>query len=457
VKGLRLALVIPSAFLAAAIGMRLLVARAPAQVAIDLVQPIAVVTAWHAFGAAMLGILLAALAVATAAYANVLKLGPATASLKSATAIAAMTAFSLACAWCIPALFSSDVYAYAAYGELARLGADPYAHGLLPGGNPIFDAAIVQWGNPPPICVYGPAFVWIAATIVPLAAPFGTAMALDGLRALSSAALLLCVLLAYVAYRGTRGERLAAAATIGLNPVVLWSAAEGHNDGLALAIALAGFACARSGRAGIGAFVAACSGAMKLPGIVAAIPLALLDRRAWIGATAGILTALAVSVPIFRSAVIGLAPHARYAPEASFQAMVRSLALLMFAADGPAAAAAWTLAAAGALACAWAATPMFWRRDPEGWTYLASAGWLLVPNPYPWYAVWLVAIAAVAPRTRGATALLALAFGSLVRYVPDAVGVPPPAASVLLGVAATLPFFLLLSPRRPSAIINGSR
>ena len=145
-----------------------------------------------------------------------------------------------------------------------------------------------------------------------------------------------------------------------------------------------------------------------------------------------------------------------YAPEASFQAIVHSLARSILSEGVVASVFTWIVAAAAAIACALAAVAMLRRQAPEGWTYLASAGWLLVPNPYPWYAVWLVAIAAVAPGTRGATVLLALGFTSLLRYVPDAVGVPGPAASALLGVAATLPLLWLLGRRKPSGIINGS-
>lgn len=444
---------IPASFLVAAIGMRLLVARAPAQLMVDLVQPLAVVTNWNAFGAAVLGVFTAAIAPAAAAYARIVKRGTLAAGLNSPLAVAGIVAFALACAWTAPVLFSSDVYAYAAYGELARLGADPYAHALLPSRNAIFDAAVVQWGNPPPACVYGPAFVWIAAAIVGVAAPFGTAVALDGLRALACVALIACALAAWSAYPGARAARLVAAATIALNPIVIWSAVEGHNDALALAIALAGFALARRGRTAAGAFVAALSGVVKLPGIVAGFPLALLDRRARIGAAAGAVAALATSIPLFQAVATRVAPHAHYAPQASFQAAVESLALPVFGSGG-AMAAAWICAAAAAIACASFGIVRLRLREPEGWTYLASAGWLLVPNPYPWYAVWLAAIAAAAPGTRGAFVLLGLTFTSLLRYVPDAVAAPAPLVSLALGAVAVLPLALLLLPRKPSVIIN---
>jgi hypothetical protein len=458
VKTLRIGLAIPAAFFTAAIAMRVLLLHAPPHLARDLEQPIVVVTNWGAFGAAQLLVLAIALTLATFAYLRIVATPgrASSAGLASRSAIVGIAALALLGAWCLPVIFSSDVYAYAAYGELARRGADPYAHELLARGDALFDAAIVQWGNPPPTCVYGPLFVGIAGAIVAVAAPFGALVQLNALRVLSSGALLACAVLAYAAYPGNRAQRLTAAATLGLNPVAIWCAAEGHNDALAVAIAFAGFALAQRGMFGIGAAIVAFSGSIKLPGIAAAVPLAFSNRRAWIGAAVGTIATLAVSAPLLASVSTRLAPHARYAPQASFQAVINPLAALIVPNDVAATAVTWAIAIAAASAIVARALPMLRCRRAEGWTYLALAGWLLVPNPYPWYAVWLLAVAALAPGTRGSAALLWLTLASLLRYVPDAVGTPAAAASVVLGVAATLPFLVLLRRSVPSAIINGS-
>jgi hypothetical protein len=452
---LRLALVIPAAFLGAAIAMRLLLAHAPSYAQTGLAQPLPVATGWNAFGAALLGALLIALATSTLAYERIVKSrGPA--AFRSPFALAALVAVVLACAWSVPVVFSSDVYAYAAYGELARLGTNPYGHVLLPARDAIFDAAVVQWGNPPPTCVYGPAFVWVAAGIVGAAAPFGVFVALSGLRLFSVGALIACTLLAYVAYGGDRAQRLLAAATVGLNPVVIWSAAEGHNDAVVLAVVLAGYACARRGLTAVGAFVACCSGAIKLPGVVAGLPLALASVRARAGAVGGALAALAFSAPVFLALAGTVAPHARYAPQASFQAIVEPIAAAFFRNEARASLTAWGLAAIAAAAFALAAIRALRLRDARGWAYLAAGGWLLVPNPYPWYSIWLVAIAAAVPGSRAGAVLLWLAIASLLRYAPDAIGTPSPLVAALLGIAATLPLLWLPWPTKSSAIINGS-
>lgn len=433
---------------------RLLLARVAPQVAVALAQPLPVVTSWGDLGAAAFCVLALALAAGGVAYARIVARGACSAGLTTPLGVAALCAFAIACAWAAPAVFSSDAYAYAAYGELLRLGADPYAHRVLPGGNPIFDAAIVQWGNPPPVCVYGPLFVALASAIVSVTASLGTAATLSGLRAASSAALAACALLAYAAYPGGRRERLTAAATIALNPVAIWCAAEGHNDALALAVVLAGIAVARRGYVQLGALLSSCAGLVKLPAVAGSLPPAFLGG--WLGAIGGAVLALAFSLPFLHGVATQLAPHAHYAPQASFQAFVEPLARAIAGSNAIAEGIAWTFAGCAAAALAWGALARLRRGDREGWLYAALAGWLLVPNPYPWYGVWLAAIAAIAPGTRAAAILLVLTLAAVLRYFPDAVypGTPMPLA--WLGLIATLPFLLLLPRRVAFGIINRS-
>lgn len=68
---------------------------------------------------------------------------------------------------------------------------------------------------------------------------------------------------------------------------------------------------------------------------------------------------------------------------------------------------------------------------------------MLVPNPYPWYGLWPIAAAALAPGTRVATAALVLSLTSLLRYLPDAVAAPNEPLAVALGIAAVLPLAIL--------------
>ena len=112
-----------------------------------------------------------------------------------------------------------------------------------------------------------------------------------------------------------------------------------------------------------------------------------------------------------------LAPHGTYAPQASLQAIFAPVSPIL----------AWCAAAA---TCALLAmrTESFCFGDaaPRAGFGSGSAAWVLVPNPYPWYGIWLVALAALEPRSRAATVAIVLSLVSLLRYVPDAVATPSP-------------------------------
>jgi hypothetical protein len=444
VRSLR-TLAIPGAFLFAAVAARVLLARPPAGIAVDLGQPLVVVTAWHGYGAALLAALVAAILAGAIAYASAFR---ADVPLR-APRVAAIAAIALAAAWLVPVLFSSDVYAYAAYGELVRLGANPYAHAAPAGGNALLSAAAWQWGNALPVCVYGPAFVALSWATVTALAPLGTLAQLDAMRVLACAALLVCVPLAYAAFPGNAASRLRAAALVGLNPAAIWCAAEGHNDAIALAVVLAGFALVRSGRDAIGAGIVALSALLKPPGIAAAFALGLVDRRARAGAVAGIAVAVAGSAPLLAGIATALAPHAHYSAQASLQAAVQPLALSLFGDERLAQLVALAAAAIGCAVIAAGGLAQLRRGNREGWIYLGLAAWILVPNPYPWYGIWLVALAGLAPRSRAAAVAVLLSLTSLLRYAPDAIGMPAMPVAVALGIAATLPLLGLCYNERP--------
>jgi hypothetical protein len=437
-----IAIGVPAALLFAAAITRMLRVSAPRDIAVDLAQPLVVVTNWGGYGRTTFCIIFAMLAVATIAYFHVIRnlWDDDERYALRAGVIALLAAIAAIAAWLIPVMLSSDVYAYAAYGELARLGHNPYAHAPLPAGNPIFDAAIWQWGNPIPICVYGPLFVVVAQLVVTALHAFGTALQLDGLRAVSVLSLVLCIPLAFAAYPGTAFARSVAACTIGLNPVALWCAAEGHNDALALAVVLAGVALARNGQPFAGAALAALAGTVKLPGVLGAIPGSMPGSRARIGAAFGAIATVALSIPLLHAVTTELAPQGRFAPEASLEAILKPLAFLIVRDDGAATTVAWGVAAIAALACAARGVARLREARAEGWIYVALGAWLLIPNPYPWYSLWLLPLAAAAPGTRPATVALWLSLFSMLRYVPDAVGAPAPAGAAILGAIATLPF-----------------
>ncbi|MBV9278118.1 MAG: hypothetical protein JOZ97_07790, partial [Candidatus Eremiobacteraeota bacterium] len=231
---------IPIAFAFTSLLLRGLLHSAPPVAAGDLAQPLPVVTHWQDFGGVIWFYAFACIAIAAVAYARSLARLASGESFERATMfIVAASAASLAAAISFPVIFSSDVYAYAAYGSLALHGVNPYAHQAIAVRDPLVAAATWQWGNPLPACVYGPLFVWMAKAAVAIATPFGVAAQLLSIRILCCGALLICAPLLAALLRDRNHRRLAIAGVL-LNPVAIWCAAEGHNDTIVLASVLLG-------------------------------------------------------------------------------------------------------------------------------------------------------------------------------------------------------------------------
>ncbi len=431
---MRLAALIPAGFAIGALLCRGLLTHHPQSIDVDLAQPIPVVTYWKIFGLQMFLILLFAVAVASAGYIATLRQISAAFARAPRRALTAIVFFSLlgcvaALAW--PAIFSSDVYAYAAYGDLALRGLSPYAHAPPHLHDSLIDAAAWQWSGTFPICVYGPIFVWIAKGAVAAALPFGTAAPLWLLRLLACLALAGCAPLAYAAFGGySRNLRLAAAAGIALNPIAIWESASGHNDVMAVAAVLAGFAAIRNAHLRTGAAVIALSSLLKAPALAASAGLlaaAWRDRaqfRTLLGATA---PALAIAVFASWPLVSAAAVHATngaggYNPQFSLQMLLRSFMPI------------WAvIAVASIFACALGGLGI--RRLaiglPDGGIFLAFAAWLAVPNPYPWYALWILPCAFLAWNTRAGWSVIAATLLIVFRYYPDATFPVLPIASGL--------------------------
>ncbi|MDQ2681835.1 MAG: hypothetical protein M3Y21_12590, partial [Candidatus Eremiobacteraeota bacterium] len=321
---------------------------------------------------------------------------------------------------------------------------------------PMFAAAITQWSNPPPVCVYGPAFVWIAAVITAAFSHGGVLAQLIGLRIVTAAALLSCAPLIYFALADYPiAQRLAGAAGVLLNPVAIWTATEGHNDALMLVIVLGGFVLVRRFGYGIGAFVIAGSTMIKAPGIAAAATLAVFaipHRRRLLGVLAGSLGGVAltalISLPFAWGVRNVLVPHGHYAPQFSLQYLLETLTTAL-APGNPNAAVIGIVAALGVAAL----TALYGIRlalngEREGACYFALAIWLAIPNPYPWYALWILPIAFVAIRSRAAIAIIIASLTIVVRYLPDAAFSHNAGLNLLVTLCIFAPIGYLLVPRR---------
>jgi hypothetical protein len=392
--------------------------HAPPDVSVDRAQPLAVATYWQQFGAQMFLALAVALVIASIGYVAVVRSSnqsPSTSLgvVRYLTMTAALSALSCAAALLFPVVFSSDVYAYAGYGDMALHGISPYAHARIAMPDPLLDAVVWQWGNPPPMCVYGPAFVWLAQAIVAALLPLGAAAPLWAFRIVACIALVACAPLAYAAFaRFPQSTRLAAAGGIALNPVAIWSAAEGHNDTIALAVVLGGFALAMRSRVFAGALVVALSALVKAPGAIAALALAIASWpqrsvfvRAAGGAALGIALVAGLAIPLEYGVRAHLAPQGHYFPQYSVQYVSVWLGVGM------------VVVLVLASTCSAVLRYLRMTRAPA---LLALAAWVAIPNPYPWYGVWLLPVAFLVWPGRAAWALIAASLLIALRYYAEA-------------------------------------
>lgn len=420
VRVVRLAWLVPGGLLLGAIAAHVALRYAPAEAMAGLAQPFAIVTAWHAYGALALASLIVAVATGAIGYVATLRAQTRGEELSLAT-IVLIGACALIAAFAWPFAFSSDVYAYYAYGDMFAHGIDPYAPLTGRPDDAIMRDALWQWNGALPACVYGPVFVWIARGIGSLL----------GLRLLASAALLACAPLAYDAFAARpRDQRLWAASAIALNPLALWSAAEGHNDAIVAMAALAAFAVARRYGAFAGGLIATLAIGIKAVGGLAVIGMLQVytTGRSAGGVVLGIAVGLFVVTGLyspFLSGIIDAHGHGPYLPLVSLQAIWPPLGI----------AAAIAAAAAGVRAIA--------LRDPAGWPLAALGLWLAIPNPQPWYGLWFLPIAALAPRSIVAWVLVGLSLTTVLRYVPDSVAIPNHPLDLVLSSLAFAPLLLL--------------
>jgi hypothetical protein len=421
---------------------RALAARHPAAFAVDFAQPLVVVTAWGTYGTLCFAVLAATVVCAGFALLAAVRCSSVPASPALALALAATAALAAIAAW--PFVFSSDAYAYAAYGALARDGIDPYVPLGRSVHEPFSDAARWQWGGDAfPPCIYGPAFVALARVVVAAAGQTHVAAALDGLRLLACGAFVACIFALDLAMRGASARRrFETLAIFGLNPVALWGVAEGHNDAFVLLAALLGFVLFRrgGGSAAAGAVLIGLTPLVKATGaaFVAALALDTLcfrPNRAWwslAGLAGGLCASVALALPPLLPALYAARRSGHYAPAASVQSALGVAPVALFA-----------------LAAGIYGVMRLGARKRDGHAWLGIAVWLALPNPYPWYALWFLPAVVAARNGTAAAALYGVTISSLVRYLPDASGHIDSSGLRLAAAVEALPLLALALPLRP--------
>ena len=330
-----------------------------------------------------------------------------------------------------PPLISQDVFGYVAFARMGALhGLDPYTHiAAEASSDPVY--AFVGW--PFKHSPYGPLFTLASYATAPL----GVAGALWFFKALAVASSLGAVaLLARAAARLGHSARWAAA-FVGLNPVLLVLAVGGaHNDTLILlALALALVLSAgvdRHMRAAaatlVGAVGVKLTAGLALPFMVLGAPGRRERLRVALSAALGLLALAIVGLIGFGVHAVGfLGALGEQQQLVAVHSIPAETARLVGLSGTP----SWWrhLYIAGFLVVLLGA---LWRtargadwRIAAGWSMLAlllSTAWLL-----PWYAIWLLPLAAVSGdrRLRGAT-LLFCAYAVLI-HLPLANGLLSPA------------------------------
>jgi hypothetical protein len=451
---------VPLSFAAGGLLARAVLQAAPARIAADLAQPVAVVTGWGAFGGALWAVLAGTmLTAALCAWAVVRMLRVAPLPSGAGLAVLILTAAgALAAALTWPVIFSSDIYAYATYGEQALRGIDPAAHASHGDGGALAAASAWQWNGTVPVCVYGAAFVALARGIVGATSWAGPAATLMAFRAVACAGYLGACVALFFALPSVRAEtrggdgRLRSVAVLALNPVALWCAAEGHNDAVMLAAALVGAAVVKRWGAAFGGLVLGLSSALKAPGLaIGAATVAAAStsprigtRRAALALLCGLPVAAVLTAGPALEATRQLGRHGTYAPQFSLQALAVAGAHEVLP-GGSSTVAGVAAALLVALALGAAGVAALRAGGLAGWAWLAAGVWLAIPNPYPWYALWILPIVAIVVDAGVFVALASATISIAVRYLPDAVGPLSPDRATMIALVELAPLVLLVA------------
>lgn len=361
-----------------------------------------------------------------------------------------------------PPLISQDVFGYLAFARLGVLhGLNPYTH--VAAEAPV-DAVFPFIGWPFQHSPYGPLFTLGSYP----SALLGLGGGLWALKAVSVAACLGAVALTAKAAQKMGRSATAAAAFVGLNPVLLELALGGaHNDTLVL-LSLAGALALAAGTAprlgGSAAALVAGVGVKASAGLV--LPYLVLSPRQGRERVRVLVAALAALAALALVALAGFGVHAL-----GFAAALSEQQQMVATHSIPQETARWLgmsglpswwrdlFSAAFAGVLAWTlwltARGRDWRAM-AGWATLAllvCTAWLL-----PWYAVWALPLAALADSGRLRAATLAVCAYAILIHLPAANPVlSPPRHVVEANIGCAKDDAAMRSRERPGGLRKRER
>jgi alpha-1,6-mannosyltransferase len=329
-----------------------------------------------------------------------------------------------------PPLLSQDAFSYIAYARLDVVhDLNPYLHSPseIP-GDPVFPFA----GSKDFTSVYGPLFTAATLPLAETSVP-SAFWALKAIAALASLGVV--ALVWWCARRLGRDPRLPALA-VGLNPLVLVHVVGGaHNDALTVLLWMGGIAAlagARPMREATAGALTALSGAVKASaGIVA--PFMLIGARQRLrliaGAAVAVLAVATVAVVAFGDGALeSLAALNDNQDRTTRWSLPQRSADALAALSGGSAGSIVDYTRAVFLILFLAVVVLLvraaWRRRAEAAGWIAPAGWatlaLLVASAWlvPWYAIWLMPLAALAADRRLLVASIAFCAYMMVIAMP---------------------------------------
>lgn len=323
-----------------------------------------------------------------------------------------------------PPLLSQDVFSYIAY---ARLGVEhdlvPYTHSPL---DIPFDPVFGFAGSKDAVSVYGPVFTLLTYPLAPLGVP----EAFWVLKVVAALASLGVVALVWHTCERLGRDPVLPALFVGLNPHVLVHVVGGaHNEALVMLVVMAGVALFVAGREPAGAAVATAAASLKASAALVVPFLVLGARRT----RAVFLAAAAAAIAIGLVALAGFGSDALDAlglissnqeRTSRFSFPYKTAELLGTLLPGDRL--DYRSAVRAVYAVAFGAVALWlmhrtWRGRSEpiamaAWTTLAvlvASAWLV-----PWYALWLLPLAALVADRRLWIASFALSAWMLAIAVP---------------------------------------